>query len=107
AVRRRFQAAGIACDAEWFEINEAMWGLVARRLAWISVYETSSPQWVLNLTERGSVIAEDQEVSADDPTRYLERLVSDAPQTTEIVKHYLTEALKSFVAECYLASAVM
>src|SRR5437660_11621335 len=57
AVRRRFQAAGIACDAEWFEINEAMWGLVARRLAWISVYETSSPQWVLNLTERGSVIA--------------------------------------------------
>lgn len=94
-------------QVEWFEVNKAVWALIARRLAWIAMFESSPHEWRVELTERGKAAANSEAVNPDDPLGYMRRLLRDAPTTSDVVQLYLRESLKSFEQECYLASAVM
>jgi hypothetical protein len=98
---------GVECNEDWYVINEAVWALVARRLAYIAMSETWSGDWRLMLTARGHAAAEGSQVNPDDPSNYMKMLIATAPDTTETVRLYLDEALKAFTEECYLSSAVM
>ena len=77
-------------------MQEAVWALVARRLAFIAMNETWSGDWKLTLTAKGHAVADGTQ-----------RLLEAAPTTTETVRLYLEESLHAFVEECYLSSAVM
>jgi hypothetical protein len=94
-------------EVEWAEVNEAVWGLVVRRLAWIATYAANPNDWYVQLTERGKAAAESEAVNPDDPLGYMRRLLQVAPSTSDVVQLYLRESLKSFEQDCYLASAVM
>jgi hypothetical protein len=98
---------GVDFQVEWFELNEAVWGLVVRRLVWIATHHPYPNNWYLQLTERGKAAADREAVNPDDPLGYMGRLLRDAPGTSEVVQLYLRESLKSFELEGYLASAVM
>jgi hypothetical protein len=98
---------GVDFRAEWFEVNEAVWGLVVRRLVWIATHHPYPNQWYLQLTERGKAVANSEAVNPDDPLGYMRRLLRDAPGTSDVVQLYLRESLKSFEQGDYLASAVM
>ena len=97
----------IEFEVDWFEVNEAVWSLVVRRLAWIQIGQENPVHWRISLTERGKAAAEGEAVNPDDPSGYMRRLLRDAPGTSDVVQLYLRESLKSFEQECYLASAVM
>ena len=88
-------------------MQEAVWSLVARRLAYIAMNETWSGDWKLMLTAKGHAVAEGTQVNPDDPSNYMKRLLEVAPTTTNTVRLYLEESLHAFVEECYLSSAVM
>lgn len=98
---------GTDFEVEWFAVNEAVWSLVARRLAWIEIDQAHPMAWFVQLTERGKAAAESEAVNPDDPLGYMRRLLQAAPATSDVVQLYLRESLKSFEQECYLASAVM
>jgi hypothetical protein len=98
---------GTDFEVQWFVVNEAVWSLVARRLAWIEIDEAHPMAWFIRLTERGKAAAESEAVNPDDPLGYMRRLLQAAPATSDVVQLYLRESLKSFEEECYLASAVM
>jgi hypothetical protein len=93
-------------EVEWFAVNEAVWSLVARRLAWIEIDQAHPMAWFVQLTERGKAAAGSEAVNPDDPLGYMRRLLQAAPATSDVVQLYLRESLKSFEQECYLASAV-
>lgn len=97
---------GIACVGEWPVFSKAVWSLLARGLVWIST-DRSSTQWQVWLTDKGNFVALDEAINPDDPTRFMERLLDASPATSDTVRLYLKEALKSFTQECYLASSVM
>jgi len=98
---------GIECNEDWYVMQEAVWALVARRLAFIAMNETWSGDWKLTLTAKGHAVADGTQVNPDDPSNYMKRLLEAAPTTTETVRLYLEESLHAFVEECYLSSAVM
>jgi len=98
---------GTDFEVEWFAVNEAVWSLVARRLAWIEIDQGHPWAWFIQLTERGKAAAESEAVNPDDPLGYMRLLLQSAPATSDVVQLYLRESLKSFEQECYLASAVM
>src|SRR5437870_6279740 len=88
-------------------MQQAVWALVARQLAYIAMDQPSSSSWRLMLTGKGHAIAEGTPLNPDDPLNYMKRLIEAAPSTTETVRLYLEEALHSVAEECYLSSAVM
>jgi hypothetical protein len=98
---------GITESIDAHQINQAMWSLIARELAYVALSAGSPGDWRLHLTERGYAIVRDQQINPDDPAGYIERIVKQAPSTTDTVKLYLREALKTYVDRSYLASAVM
>jgi hypothetical protein len=98
---------GTDFEVEWFAVNEAVWSLVARRLAWIEIDQAHPMAWFIQLTERGKAAAESKAFNPEDSTGYMRRLVQDSPATSAAVQLYLRESLKSFEQECYLASAVL
>jgi hypothetical protein len=107
-IRRAVRArTGVDFEVEWSAINEALWSLIVRRLAWVATYERNPNAWYVSLTERGKAAAQGESVNPDDPSGYLKKLLRDAPETSEVVQLYLRESLNSFEQECYLASAVM
>jgi hypothetical protein len=70
---------GIDFEIEWYAVNEAVWGLVVRRLASIATYKGHPNNWYIQLTERGKAAAESEAVNPDDPLGYMSRLLQTAP----------------------------
>lgn len=95
------------CTADAAEFNEAIWALIARKLAWIDTHQHQSANWVVHLTERGHAAAATGITNPDDPSEYMRRILTDAPATSDVVQMYLRESLRCFDEECYIASAVM
>src|SRR5215475_13743338 len=62
---------GTDFEVQWFAVNEAVWSLVARRLAWIEIDEAHPSAWFIQLTERGKAAAESEAVNPDDPLGYM------------------------------------
>src|SRR6266700_4026237 len=95
---------GVECHEDWYVMQQAVWALVARRLAYIAMDQPSSGSWRLMLTGKGHAVADGTPANPDDPLNYMKRLIEAAPGTTETVRLYLEEALHAFAEECYLSS---
>lgn len=99
---------GLETEAIWADWQHAAWGLLSAGYVVFDGLEISRPnEWRVRLTPKGELVAKDEPISPHDPTRYMQRLLVKAPNTTSIVKGYLEEALNCFGTDCYLACAVM
>ena len=88
---------------------EALWSLVADGLMYLDTAGQGSgtDNWQWRLSADGRRIAEGGTWEPRDPDGYLERVGREIPDLDELVELYLTEALQSFNARCYLATSVM
>jgi hypothetical protein len=89
------------------EITETLWALVARGLVYIDISQPAPENWTWRLTGAGQDSAKDEHFNPDDSERFLARLRTDAPDLPNLVELYMREAMLSFAARAYLASAVM
>ncbi len=89
------------------EIMAAVWSLVAQGLAYIDYSQPAPENWKLFLTESGRAAARDEEINPDSSGDYLKRFDERVPKASDTVKQYAREALTTYSARCYLASAVM
>jgi hypothetical protein len=89
------------------EIQEAYWAVIGRGLAYIDISQPAAENWTLNLTPAGRAAALDTELNPDDPEGYRQRIATLAPQLSDLVNVYLTEAIDTYYHECYLVSSVM
>lgn len=88
---------------------EELWGLVADGLVYLDPagQGSSTDNWRWRLSTDGERVARGGTWEPRDPDGYLERLRRDIPGLDRLVELYLTEALRSFNARCYLATSVM
>ena len=98
---------GIDVETDSMAYSRSIWSLVRRGLAFVGMESESPLQWRVCLTGRGYDVVNGQEVTPEDPTGYMERLLREVPDTTEVVQMYLREALRSYADGSYLASSVM
>lgn len=85
----------------------AVWSLIAQGLAYIDFSQSAPENWNLFLTESGWAAARDEEINPDNSGDYLKRLEEKAPKASQAIKQYAREAIMTYNARCYLASAVM
>ena len=89
-------------------ISEIVSSLLRKGLVYINFSNASTVSGlILQLTEDGSAVVKEGEYSPYDSEVYLKRLRADVPMVSPTVLQYAAEALKSFNATSYLASAVM
>ena len=88
-------------------IMQAVWSLVARRLAYIDYSQPDSSNWSVKLTERGWEAVNDSNLNPDDIPLYLRRVATDIPELGSIPRFYLDEALRAYSSDCFSASTMM
>lgn len=89
------------------QIQQGIWGLVARGLAYIDITQSAPENWSLELTAAGAAALKDEAYNPDDPSGYLSRLYADVPGLAPLAKQYVEEALSSYYHQVYLSSTVM
>lgn len=89
------------------EIQEAIWSLVARGLAFIDFSQRAPENWTLEPTKSGYAVLSDEAYNPDDPSGYLTRLYSDIPELDHVAAQYVEEALQTYFHDAHLASTVM
>lgn len=89
------------------DVMEALWSLIGQGLVYLNFYQPHPSNWNFQLTTTGRAAAEDQLINPDSPDEYLQRLSRNVPDASETVMQYATEALRSYLGRCYLASSVM
>ncbi len=103
AVRERFQEVRIS---DW-DVMEATWALVARRLAYIDGTQPASENWKLLLTGIGREVAAGREPNPDVPHEYLSSIRATVPGVDDIVLEYLGDALDTYSKASYRPSVLM
>lgn len=103
AVRERFQESEISD----FDVMEATWALIARRLAYIDGRQTASENWKLLVTAAGREVAAGREPNPDVPHEYLGTIRINVPSVDDIVLDYLSDALKTYTECSYRPSVLM
>jgi hypothetical protein len=76
------------------DVQEAMWTLISRGLAFIDMTALVIDDWRVTLTEMGSVAAQDEVIHPDDPT-YLSRVYSDVPAMAPMVRRTSTRRFRA------------
>ena len=91
------------------EVWEALWGLVGDGFVYLDTAGQGSgtDNWQWRLSSDGQRFATGGSWEPRDPDGYLDRLHREIPDLDELVELYLTEALQSFNARCFLATSVM
>ena len=89
------------------QLMEAVWSLISQGLAFIDYSQPAPENWRLVLTESGSAAVKDGAINPDNSGEYLNRLKIKVPSANNIVLQYASEAVITYNARCYLASAVM
>jgi hypothetical protein len=98
---------GVQLEVDASHFYPAIWALVRRGLAYLTMEDQAPSNWGVGLTVRGHNMVRNAAITPEDPTGYMERLLREVPDTSDVVKMYLQEALHSYVEGCYLASTVM
>jgi hypothetical protein len=100
-----------ACDVRLIDVYEAIQGLQGDGLVFLDPAgqgrAASFDNWRWRLSEDGRAAARSDSWEPRDPQRYLARLRERVPSLDSVADMYVTEALRSFNARCYLASSVM
>jgi hypothetical protein len=91
---------------DFYGVMEALWSLVGQGLVYLNFSQSAPSNWTFQLTAAGKAAANDQDMNPDSP-EYLRRLQEKVPGASDTVLAYVTEALRSYLNQCYLASAVM
>jgi hypothetical protein len=89
------------------ELIETLWQLVAEKLVYIDNSDPQPGHWGWMLTKRGKKAASSSGYEPDDPDGYIKDLKEAIPKLDKIILLYFEEALKSYNADCFLASTVM
>ncbi len=90
-----------------YQVMEAVWSLISQGLAYIDYSQPAPENWKLILTESGRAAAKDGAVNPDNSGEYLKHLKQSVPGANDVVFRYASEAVVTYNARCYLASAVM
>lgn len=100
-----------ALDVRLIDVHEAIQGLQGNGLVFLDPAGQggagSFDNWRWCLSEDGRAAARSDLWEPRDPQRYLARLRDRAPSLDPAADMYVTEALRSFNARCFLASSVM
>jgi hypothetical protein len=100
-----------ALDVPLVFVHEAIQGLQGSGLVFLDpdgqAGAASFDNWRWRLSEDGRAAARSDSWEPRDPQRYLARLRDRAPSLDPVADMYVTEALRSFNARCFLASSVM
>ncbi|HEY4897562.1 MAG TPA: hypothetical protein VII01_15940 [Solirubrobacteraceae bacterium] len=100
-----------ALDVRLIDVYEAIQGLQGNGLLFLDPAgqggAASFDNWRWRLSEDGRAAARSESWEPRDPQRYLARLRDRAPTLDPVADMYVTEALRSFNARCFLASSVM
>lgn len=88
-------------------ITEAIWALVARRLAWIKFDQGGQTFWRVRLTEAGVAAAAGSLLNPDVPTMYLREIRQEVPNIDPLILDYLADALDTYGANAYRPSIIM
>jgi hypothetical protein len=100
-----------ACSVRLVDVYEAIQGLQGDGLVFLDpagqAMAGSFDNWHWRLSEDGRAAARSDLWEPRDPQRYLARLRERVPSLDPVADMYVTEALRSFNARCYLASSVM
>lgn len=103
--------AAKAFNVRLIDVYEAIQGLQGDGLVFLDpagqALAGSFDNWCWRLSEDGRAAARSDSWEPRDPQRYLARLRDRAPSLDAVADMYVTEALRSFNARCYLASSVM
>lgn len=86
---------------------EALWGLVSNRLIFLDPGSQGPDNWHWRLTALGQRVAAGGSWEPEDPTGYLARVRKSVPNLDAQVELYLSEAVYTFAARCFLSSSVM
>lgn len=91
------------------ELVAELWDCLTDRLVYLAADSRNSfGNWDWLLTHRGLRLASSTtDYEPDDADSYLKALDNQVPDLDSLIKIYVREALGSYSAECYLASAVM
>lgn len=89
------------------QVWEALWSLVADRLAFLDPSGQAPDNWRWRLTADGAAAAGGGSWEPRDSSGYLDRLKREVVKLDTSVELYLAEALTSFNSRCFLASSVM
>lgn len=102
AIRRDAQCAAS-------DVWETLWALVGDGLVYLDTAGQGSgtDNWRWRLSTDGVRVANGGTWEPRDPDGYLDRVRREIPALDDLVELYLTEALQSFNARCYLATSVM
>lgn len=100
-----------ALNVRLIDVYEAVQGLQGDGLVFLDpagqATSGSFDNWRWRLSADGRAAARTNSWEPRDPQRYLARLRERAPSLDPIADMYVSEALRSFNARCYLASSVM
>jgi hypothetical protein len=91
------------------EVWESLWSLVADRLVYLDpgVQGSGTDNWHWRLSSDGQRAVQGGTWEPRDPDGYMDRLRRMIPSVDAQIEMYLTEALLSFNARCYLATSLM
>jgi len=89
------------------ELLESVWSLIAQGLAYLDVTQDAPTNWAVRLTAAGANLIEDREADPDLAEGFLHRIAEACPNLTDLVVHYLREAVLAYTKQLYTASAVM
>lgn len=90
-----------------YQVLEAYWSLISQGLAYIDMTQPAPENWTLELTGAGYAAVKDQEFNPDDPSGYLSALYSKVPSSSDLVRLYINEAVRTYTNRCYLSCTVM
>lgn len=100
-----------ALDVRLIDVYEAIQGLQGNGLLFLDPAGQAAAgtfdNWRWRLSEDGRAAAQSDSWEPRDPQRYLARLRDRSPSLDPVADMYVTEALRSFNARCFLASSVM
>ena len=89
------------------QIQQAIWALVSRGLAYLDMSQSAPENWSLELTTAGAAVLRDERYNPDDPSGYLTDLYTAVPRLSAVAKVYIQDAVNSYYHQSYLASTVM
>lgn len=101
------QNLGVGEQINSYEFMQLVWALVASGLCFINFSQPASENWTLEITNAGRAALEDGNFTPDNVPAYLKKIAADIPDLSATANLYLSESLRSYTSQNYLAATMM